>query len=157
MSDSPAFGAALLTSLFDIEATLGRIEVLLWLVLLLLGSLLFVLLRRTVRKDGLSSSGSNDELQIAFDKGEFDVALNILEIRALEKPADPSILFWQGCCYFRLKRWDEAVKKFEEAVLIDPPYRRHVRDYMEFIELNELVPGVTGYLERGRNDDNSDT
>lgn len=157
MNDSPALIGAFMSNLSDIESTLGRIEILLWLILFLLGSLLVAFLRRTKSARETPSTDTDDEFQSAFDKGDFDGALNVLDIRALAKPADPSILFWQGCCYFRLERWEEAVKKFEGSVLLDPPYRRHVRDYMEFIELNELVPGVSGYLESSRNDEHPAT
>ena len=55
--------------------------------------------------------------------------------------------YWQGRCHFRLEEWQKAADLFEECCRLEPPYRRSVRDYMAFIELNALVPGVEGYLE----------
>ena len=94
----------------------------------------------------------NEEFKSAYERGDFEGALNMLEVRAVARPADARIPYWQGCCYFRLKMWDQAVAKFEAAVMLEPPYRNSVKDYMEFIELNELVPGVSGYVDRRRND-----
>ena len=59
------------------------------------------------------------------------------------------VRYWKGRCYFRKQAWESAAEMFEDCMRREPPYRRSVKDYMAFIELNELVPGVQGYLDNG--------
>ena len=58
------------------------------------------------------------------------------------------VKFWQGRCHFRLEARERAAEKFQESCRMEPYYRKSVKDYMAFIELNELVPGIEGYLDK---------
>ncbi len=53
-----------------------------------------------------------------------------------------SITYRQARCCFQMEDWAKAVEKSEECVRREPPHHSAVREYMAFIELNELVPGV---------------
>ena len=133
------------------ESTLNSIELAVWLIFGLL--LLFVLgayIRFEKRRSDRANSQSDwsKVVERAYDRGEYRNALQTLENLQLALPGSASVLFWQARCYFRLEEWGMAAEKFEECLRQEPFYRQSAKDYMAFIELNELVPGVAGYLEK---------
>lgn len=87
-------------------------------------------------------------VESAYDSGRYDAALQILATTELLFPRSALLKFWQGRCHFQLEAWEKAATKFQECCRIEPPYRKSVKDYMAFIELNELVPDVKGYLDK---------
>ena len=131
--------------------TLGRIENLLWLIaalLLAIVILLFLRLRRESTAKTGSESDWQEEVERAYNKADYKTALNILETASLLAPGSALVSYWRGRSYFQLEDWEKAASSFEELLRSEPIYRKSVRDYMAFIELNELVPGVQGYVDR---------
>jgi tetratricopeptide (TPR) repeat protein len=134
---------------------LQSIEVAAWLIVALLVVVVVVLLLGVARRrrDKRSQEGNWSELvERAYESGQYEKALQTLATSELLFPRSASIKYWQGRCHFQQEAWDKAVEKFEACCRLEPPYRRSVRDYMAFIELNGLVPGVTGYLEEGKSE-----
>ena len=86
------------------------------------------------------------EVEKAYEKADYETALDILDTVTLMYPGSARAEYWRGCCYFRMQDWTKAASTFQDLVRREPIYRKSVRDYMAFIELNELVPGVEGYL-----------
>ena len=132
--------------------TLGRIENLLWLVAALLGAiaiLLFLQLRRRNDKDSGSEPDWQGEVERAYNEADYETALDILETASLLVPGSASVSYWRGRCHFQTVEWEKAASTFEKLLRSEPIYRQSVKDYMAFIELNELVPGVGGYVDKG--------
>jgi hypothetical protein len=92
----------------------------------------------------------NEIVEKAYEAGQYEKALQTLASCELHFPRSATVKYWQGRCHFQQEAWENAVEKFEACCRLEPPYRKYVRDYMAFIELNELVPGLTGYLDRGK-------
>ena len=136
---------------YDQSQILGRIEGVLWLIAALL-AVIVVLLLLKMKKDATAQAakkgGWQEELEKAYAAADYKTALNVLETTGLLNPGSASVTYWQGRCYFQLQDWEKSVAKFEELIRHEPIYRDSIRDYMAFIELNELVPGVEGYLQR---------
>jgi hypothetical protein len=132
---------------------LQSIEVAAWLIVVLLVVVVVVLLlgvARRRRDKRAQEANWNEIVERAYETGQYEKALQTLATSELLLPRSASIKYWQGRCHFQQEAWDKAVERFEACCRLEPPYRRSVRDYMAFIELNELVPGVTGYLEQGK-------
>jgi tetratricopeptide (TPR) repeat protein len=131
---------------------LQSIEVAAWLIAGLLLIVVAVLLVGIVKRGRAKHAQSdwNEIVEKAYEAGQYEKALQTLGSCELLFPRSASVKFWQGRCHFQQESWDKAVEKFEACCRLEPPYRRSVRDYMAFIESNDLVPGVTGYLKKGR-------
>jgi tetratricopeptide (TPR) repeat protein len=148
--DRESFAQTMLSHI-EISEALKSIEIAVWLIF---GLLLIVTILEYVRardsekqqtKKGLDWSAL---VESAYDRGQYAEALEILANSELFYPGSALIKFWQGRCHFRLEAWEKAAEKFQESCRLEPYYRKSVRDYMAFIELNELVPGVKGYLDK---------
>ena len=134
-----------------VEDTLNSIEIAVWLIfgiLLLFAVGAYIRFEKSRSENAKQRSGWSQIVERAFDRGDYRGALRTLETSRLTFPGSASILFWQGRCHFRLEEWDKAAEKFEECLRQEPFYRQSAKDYMAFIELNGLVPGVHGYLEK---------
>lgn len=135
----------------ELSGTLQSIEIAVWLIfaLLLISKVLAYADARKSEKNkakgGLEWSALAES---AYDRGRYQEALEILGNSELFYPGSALIKFWQGRCHFRLEAWEKAVEKFQESCRLEPYYRKSVKDYMAFIELNVLVPGVEGYLDK---------
>jgi tetratricopeptide (TPR) repeat protein len=134
-----------------VESTLNSIEVAVWLIFGLLvifaiGTYIRFEKRRSERAS--QQSDWSKAVERAFDRGDYRSALQTLETSQVMFPGSASILFWQARCHFRLEEWERAAEKFEACLRQEPFYRQSAKDYMAFIELNGLVPGVEGYLEK---------
>ena len=141
---------AVLKSLGIIMASLGRIEALLWIIAALLGVialLLFLRFRAAARSDTTSDENWQSEVEQAYEKADYETALDILDTAALLFPGSALVEYWRGRCYFQREEWQSAASAFEALLRREPIYRRSVKDYLAFIELNELVPGVEGYVD----------
>jgi tetratricopeptide (TPR) repeat protein len=143
--------AQTLLSHVGIAETLKSIEIAVWLIF---GLMLISLVRSFLenRKKAAEEKGKASEwgviVESAYERGRYDDALRTLETTELLFPKSALVKFWQGRCHFRLENWEKAAEKFQESCRLEPYYRKSVRDYMAFIQLNELVPGVEGYLDR---------
>lgn len=84
-----------------------------------------------------------------YENGKSDEAIQTLKISEIQRPKNATIKWWFGRCYFQQEEWDLAAEKFEECLRLDPYFKKIVKDYMAFIELNNLVEGVSGYIESG--------
>lgn len=130
--------------------TLARIENLLLLIAVLLGAiviLLFLQLRRPSASNAREEADWQVEVEQAYNKADYETALNILETASLLSPGSAMVNYWRGRCYFQTKDWEKAASTFEALLRSEPIYRQSVKDYMAFIELNELVSGVEGYRD----------
>ena len=130
--------------------TLGRIENLLFLIAALLGAiaiLLFLQLRRESDRDNRKAPDWQGEVERAYDKGDYETALDILETYSLQFPGSAVVSYWRGRCYFQAQDWEKAAATFEDLLRSEPNYRQSVKDYMAFIELNKLASGVDGYVD----------
>lgn len=135
---------------YDQSQILGRIEGVLWLIAVLLAViavLLYVKMRKDAAAQAAGKGGWQEQVEKAYSKADYETALNVLETTGLLNPGSASVTYWQGRCYFQMQDWEKSVAKFEELIRHEPIYRESIRDYMAFIELNELVPGVEGYLK----------
>jgi len=136
---------------------LQSIEVAAWLIagllLVAVALLLFQALKRHRAKG--AQTDWNKIVEKAYEAGHYDKALQTLGSCELLFPRSASVRFWQGRCHFQQESWSKAVEKFEACCRLEPWYRKSVSDYMAFIELNGLVPGVTGYVKKG-NDTSGD-
>jgi hypothetical protein len=135
----------------ELSETLRSIEIAVWLIfVLMLISRLLVFVHARKRKAEETRKGLDWSLLVesAYDSGRYDDALQTLATTELLFPRSALVKFWQGRCYFQLEAWEKAATKFQECCRLEPPYRESVKDYMAFIELNELVAGVEGYLEK---------
>lgn len=149
---SANLGDSWFTELITTSESLESIEIALWLIVVML----FIVTFRVVFRDGRPAAGKKDDeglnwnkvVEEQYDKGNYSNALESLATYQLVFEKSASIIYWQGRCYFQMEDWEKAVEKFEECCRLEPPYRSSVRDYMAFIELNELVPGVEGYLDK---------
>ncbi len=150
------------TSVFEamtlrgIAQSLDSIEIAVWLLVglvLLSNVLIYARFRKqkTAKADPQADWQAN--VETAYDKGDYESALQTLATVEVLYPRSALVKFWQGRCHFQKEAWTRAAEKFEESLRPEPYYRRSVRDYMAFIELNELVPGVTGYLDTPRTDE----
>ena len=136
-------------------AILARIEGLLWLIAALLAAVTLLAFLNYRRARTAASAAGDDwqsEVETAYEKGDYDTALNVLETARLLYPASASIGYWQGRCYFQMKEWEKAASCFETLLRQEPIYRRSVKDYLAFIELNDLAPGVEGYSSEDERD-----
>jgi tetratricopeptide (TPR) repeat protein len=88
-----------------------------------------------------------DEVEKLYNLGQFRHAIKKLKVSEMHFPKNASVKWWYGRCFFALEKWDLAAEKFEECLRLDPFFRKHVNDYMSFIEINNLVPNVKGYLK----------
>jgi len=138
---------------------LQSIEVAVWLIAGLLLVAVAVLLFGAVKRHRAerAQTGWNEIVEKAYEAGQYDKALQTLESCELLFPRSASIRFWQGRCHFQQESWSKAVEKFEACCRLEPWYRKSVSDYMAFIELNGLVPGVAGYVGKGNNTSGEDT
>lgn len=130
---------------------LGKIENLLWLIAALLAVIAFLLyyrMRREASAKSQNSRGWQKNVERAYDKEDYKTALNILDTTHLLYPGSAWVPYWQGRCYFQMQEWEKAASTFEDLVRREPIFRKSIRDYMAFIELNELVDGVDGYLDK---------
>ena len=140
-----------MSRMFGESETLESIEIAVWLILVLL---LFWSISVIFRERKANRQVEKEEpdwnvvVEQEYEKGNYAEALEALATYGLIFTHSAHITYWQGRCYFQLQDWAKAVEKFEECARREPPYRKLVRDYMAFIELNELVPGVEGYLDK---------
>ena len=135
----------------DISGRLQSIEIAVWLIagLMLVSNLVtYVQFRKRRAEQDKKDPDWSSIVERAYEKGEYAGALQTLAAAELLLPKSASIKFWQGRCYFQLEAWDKAAAKFQECCRLEPFYRGSVKDYMAFIELNELAEGVEGYLEK---------
>lgn len=135
----------------EVASTLDSIELAVWLIfgLLLLAAIAAYVRYEVGRQERAKQQPDwKSVVERAYDSGNYQRALQTLETKRLLFPGSALILFWQGRCHFRLEEWEKAAEKFEACVRLEPYYRESARDYMAFIELNELVPGVEGYLDK---------
>jgi tetratricopeptide (TPR) repeat protein len=134
-----------------VESTLNSIEIAVWLVfvlLLIFAISAYVRFEKRRFEKARKQSDWNYVVEKAFDRGEYRNALQTLETSRLLYPGSATILYWQGRCYFRLEEWEKAVEKFEQCLRQEPFYRQGIKEYMAFIEINGLVPGVEGHVEK---------
>ena len=130
---------------------LASIEMAVW---LLVGLLILAIVLFYFRHGDRRPRGSGEQadwqktVELAYEKGNYDAALQALATAQVFYPRSPLVRLWQGRCYFQQEAWAKAAEKFEECVRLEPWYRKSVRDWMAFIELNQLVPGVQGYLDK---------
>jgi tetratricopeptide (TPR) repeat protein len=143
--------AQTLLSHIGVLETLKSIEIAVWLIFgLLLATkvVAFLQYRRREAEEERKASEWGAIVESAYERGRYDDALQTLATTELLFPESALVKFWQGRCHFRLEAWEKATEKFQESCRLEPYYRKSVKDYMAFIELNELVPGVEGYLEK---------
>ncbi len=55
-----------------------------------------------------------------YSLGEYQKAIETLSAESRQNPRAGDYNLWLGKSYLRLRRWDEAIREFERAVLIDP-------------------------------------
>jgi tetratricopeptide (TPR) repeat protein len=135
----------------ELSETLRSIEIGVWLIfaLMLISQLLaYVRARKRKAEEANKAVEWAALVERAYERGQYDEALQTLATTELMFPRSAFVKFWQGRCHFQLEAWDKAAEKFRECARLEPYYRKSVKDYMAFIELNELVPGVEGYLEK---------
>ncbi len=132
---------------------LQSIEVAVWSVAALLAVVVALLLLARLKRHRAKEVEPNwpEIVEKAYEAGEYEKALQTLGSYELHFPRSALIKYWQGRCHFQRESWKAAVEKFEACCRLEPPYRRSVNDYMAFIELNQLVPGVAGYLKKEKN------
>lgn len=143
--------AQTLLSHIGISETLKSIEIAVWLIfgLMLVAQVLaFLKDRKREAEENEEASEWRAIVEGAYERGQYEDALQTLATTELLFPESALVKFWQGRCHFRLEAWEEAAEKFQESCRLEPYYRQSVKDYMAFIELNELVPGVEGYLDK---------
>ena len=132
--------------------TLRSIETVLWLIFgLMLVSQFVTYIQARRRTAGEKKKGGLEwgaVVESAYESGRYNDALQTLATTEVLFPRSAIVKFWQGRCHFQLEAWEKAAEKFQECCRLEPPYRKSVRDYMAFIELNELVAGVEGYLKK---------
>jgi tetratricopeptide (TPR) repeat protein len=58
--------------------------------------------------------------QQQFETGNYKAAESTLKTTLARSSKKAPVLFWIGRCDYELRRYDEAIKEFEEAVKIDP-------------------------------------
>ena len=146
----PSFGRNLLFHM-ELSETLRSIEIAVWLIfgLVLISQVLaYAQKRKSKAEAAKKASDWGVIVESAYEHGRYDDALQTLATTELLLPRSALIKFWQGRCHFQLEAWAKAAEKFQECCRLEPYYRNSVKDYMAFIELNELVPGVEGYLEK---------
>ena len=134
-----------------VSETLKSIEIAVWLifVLLLITQILaFLKDRKRKAAEERKASEWGAIVESAYERGHYQDALLALATTELLFPESALVKFWQGRCHFRLEAWEKAAEKFQESCRMEPYYRKSVKDYMAFIELNELVPGIEGYLDK---------
>ena len=150
MERNPSFVRNLLSGM-ELSETLRSIEIAVWLIfgLMLISQFMaYVRARKRKAEETKKESDWSVLVESAYDGGRYDDALQTLATTELLFPRSALVKFWQGRCHFQLEAWEKAATKFQECCRLEPPYRKSVNDYMAFIELNELVPGVEGYLEK---------
>lgn len=143
--------AVKLLDYYDQSQILGRIESILWLITALLAVIVVLLLLRMKKESATQAAKADDwqeGVEKAYGKADYETALNILETARLLNPGLALVTYWQGRCYFQMQDWEKAVATFEELIRHEPVYRKSIKDYMAFIELNELVPGIEGYVDK---------
>ncbi len=134
----------------DLLRSVQTIEIAVWLIVFLLvfaNIIAFLHFRNHKLLADRQSHDWQQKTELAYGQGDYKKALNILETAELVLPKSADVKFWQGRCYFQQEAWEQAAGKFEECLRLEPWYRKSVKDWMAFIELNELVPGVEGYLD----------
>lgn len=65
----------------------------------------------------------NGDLEAAIHQyklGNFQASIEILKKQKPEAILNGDVNLWIGKSYFRLRRWDDAIRQFERATLIDP-------------------------------------
>ena len=55
-----------------------------------------------------------------YGLGEYQKAAESLANQSLTRPLEGDLRFWLGKSYYRLRRWDDAIREFERAVRIEP-------------------------------------
>jgi outer membrane protein assembly factor BamD (BamD/ComL family) len=130
--------------------TLQSLELGIWVtVILLLAILALMLYAISSGKKNTSNNVTSDWQQLVesnFNKGKCKEAIQTLKVLEIQFPKNAAIKWWYGRCCFLEEDWKMATQKFEECLRLDPYFRKSVNDYMSFIELNNLVVGVNGYL-----------
>lgn len=151
MDRESTFAQTLLSQL-GMSETLKSIEIAVWLIfgLMLISQIRIVLENRRKRDEEKNKAASEwgAMVESAYERGNYQDALQTLATTELLLPHSALVKFWQGRCHFRLEAWEQAAQKFQESCRLEPYYRNSVKDYMAFIELNELVPGIEGYLDK---------
>ncbi len=140
-----------LLSHIGMSETLKSIEIAVWLIfglMLVTQVLAFLKDRKREAEETRRASEWGAIVESAYERGRYEDALQTLATTELLFPESALVKFWQGRCHFRLEAWEKAAEKFQESCRLEPYYRKSVKDYMAFIELNELVPGVEGYLDK---------
>ncbi len=55
-----------------------------------------------------------------YGAGEYNKAVEVLSKNTPQSTKPPDYDLWLGKSYLRLRRWDDAIREFERAVLVDP-------------------------------------
>ena len=132
----------------ELIESVNSIQLGVWvLVLLLVVSVAYIIHLRYLRKLEAEAPDWSSRVDGYFEKGRFDEALQVLKVVDAQFPRHAAVKWWLGRCYFQQNKWLLAAAAFEECLRFDPYYRASVKDYMSFIELNNLVVGVRGYLQ----------
>jgi tetratricopeptide (TPR) repeat protein len=130
---------------------LDSIEIGIWLTVLLLliiiGLILYSLSMGKKKTSKNHTPEWSEIVETRFDQGKFKEAIQTLKTLEILYPNNAAIKWWYGRCCFLENEWNMSAQKFEECLRLDPYYKKSIRDCMSFIELNNLVVGVNGYLK----------
>ncbi len=83
-----------------------------------------------------------------FSNGNFDAALNTLEDLSKDYPKESLLFNIKGACYAGLGQLDNAVKSYQDAIIINPNYSKaHYNLGGAFHEIGVLDESVQSYLK----------
>ena len=63
------------------------------------------------------------DLEKLFLKGEYKNLLAAVSEHEAEYPADPNVFFYRGMALYHLEQYEDAIRNFEESIVISPAFR----------------------------------
>jgi len=58
----------------------------------------------------------------AYEKGDYDQAIQLIQQYLQQKPADEQAYYYLGNCYFKKAEWDQAIEQYKKALGVKPKY-----------------------------------
>ena len=65
-----------------------------------------------------------DSVLSLFSSQQFSDALDVIDLLTVDYPEDELLFNIKGACYAGLEQFDDAIKSYERALLINPKYAK---------------------------------
>lgn len=67
-----------------------------------------------------AEAGAIDQAVQLYQRGQFQMAVDLLSARSQSSPEDAEVRLWLGKSLLKIQRWDDAIRQMEKAVELEP-------------------------------------